>query len=183
MKAIVCFRVTVIEFIEEHKALWYFITVLWLFDLLTRPRVCFIWWALTAAENTSKAERECHSALTGVSSLMHKQMSGYNSIKMCKEKKKGELVIRRRKKTWATIWIVWDEKRYVRISRDVTSLCRAPSKKNSTISQSETSTWLTFEQQNLKNHHFGHMRTLFHLNNVYLFRAWQLYTTGSNLTA
>lgn len=66
-----------IEFIEEHKAQQYFITVLWVFDLPLHPGVCSSWWALTAAECTGKAERECHLALTGVGLHMHTQMSRY----------------------------------------------------------------------------------------------------------
>lgn len=57
---------TVIEFIEKHKALWYFITFLWVFDLPPRPGVCSSWWALTAAESSRMS-----LSLTGVGLLLH----------------------------------------------------------------------------------------------------------------
>lgn len=55
MKTIVCLTVNRIH--REHKALWYFITVLWLFDLPPCPGVCSSWWALTARREHQSWEK------------------------------------------------------------------------------------------------------------------------------
>lgn len=80
-----------------------------------------------------------------------------------------------------------DQEIYTSISmKDVTFPCRTPVQKQHVRAHSEKYSdysWLTFKQQNLTNHYSCHEHAVTHLNTVYLFQAWQLYTAGNDLTA